>query len=110
MKKENKHAGYYEAILQLRPAKREVLDFVDEMLQRKGITISKIIKLKTGVDIYVSDQKFARSVLGPQLKRRFKGELKITRSLYGQNKLTSRLVYRATVLFRLKAQDIKTEK
>src|SRR3989344_5968310 len=54
-------------------------------------------ELINGVDVYLSDQKFSRSVLGPQLKRRFKGELKITRSLYGQNKLTSRLVYRATI-------------
>src|SRR3989344_5535115 len=101
MKNNNRHAGYYEAILQLRPAKPEILDFVNEMLQRKGVNVSKVVELKNGVDLYLSDQKFSRSVLGPQLKRRFKGELKITRSLYGQNKLTSRLVYRATILFRL---------
>jgi len=110
MKKDDKHAGYYEAILQLRPAKQEIVDFVNELLQQKGVSVAKIIKLKTGIDMYLSNQKFARSVLGPQLKRKFKGDLVISRSLYGKGHMSSRLVYRATILFRLKEDEKIDEK
>ena len=93
---------YYEAILQIRPEKKEILDFIKEHLnKRKNVFISKTIYHKTGSDIYLSSQKFTKS-LGNQLKKRFKGELKITRSLYGISKKTGKTVYRLTVLFRLK--------
>lgn len=98
-----KHPEYYEAILQLRPAKDEILDFIREQIKNKdNVNISKIIEQKTGVDIYLDNQRYARTVLGPQLKKRFKGELIISKTLYGVHKMKSRLIYRATVLFRLK--------
>lgn len=104
MKKQNeKHYEYYEAILQLRPATDEVVDFIASEIERRGnVKISKIVEMKNGIDIYLTNQKFARSTLGPMLKRRFKGELKISKSLYGRDKLTQKLIYRATILFRLK--------
>lgn len=104
MKNNNdRHADYYEAILQIRPAKNEVLDFVFDLVKtRNDVKISKVKELKTGYDVYLSNQRFARGTLGKQLKKKFKGgKLVITKALYGQHKLTSRLVYRATVLFRL---------
>ena len=69
---------------------------------RNNVRISKVVELKTGVDIYLDNQKFARGVLGPQLKKKFKGKLVMSKTLYGQHRMTSRLIYRATVLFRLK--------
>jgi len=103
MKKENaKHGEYYEAILQLRPAKKEILDFVIENVSRRNdVKISKINELKTGYDVYLTNQRYARGALASQLRRKFKGKLIITKALYGQHKITSRLIYRATVLFRL---------
>jgi len=103
MKKEekSKHAEYYEAILQLRPATQELVDFVMDNLERRGIKVSKVVELKTGLDLYLDNQRYARSTLGPLLKRKFKGKLLITRTLYGVNHLTQRLVYRATILFKL---------
>ena len=76
---------YYEAKIQLRPASEKILDFVNNQIkERKGVFISKIDKLKTGVDIYISDQRFAQA-LGKKLKKVFGGELKLSRKLHGVN-------------------------
>lgn len=100
--KDIKNAEYYEAILQIRPARKDVLDFVLESIEKRNDTIiSKIDELKTGYDLYLTNQKFARGALAMQLKKKFKdGKLVITKSLYGRHKMTSKLIYRATVLFR----------
>ena len=104
----SRHPEYYEAILQIRPAKDSVLDFIREQIKKKdNVHISKVIDQKTGVDIYLDNQRYTRTVLGPQLKKRFKGELKISKTLFGRNKMTSKLIYRATVLFRLKEDSVK---
>ncbi len=104
MKKDIKgrHPEYYEAILQLRPVKDEILDFINGILKgRNDVHISKVVDLKNGVDIYLDNQRFARGTLAQQLKRKFKGKLIITKTLYGQDRMTSRLLYRATISFRL---------
>ena len=96
---------YFEAKIQLRPYDKEVFDYImREIDKRKGVFVSKIDELKTGVDIFMSDQRFARR-LGKMLKDKYKGELKITRTLFSQDKLTSKLIYRVTVLFRLKKDE-----
>jgi len=93
---------YFEAKLQLRPFNKEIYDFVlRQVAKRKNVFISKEVKLKTGIDIYLTSQRFARS-LGKKLKDTFKGELKITRTLFSRDRLKSKLVYRGTVLFRMK--------
>ena len=92
---------YFEAKLQLRPFNKEVYDFVlKQVAKRKNVFISKEVKLKTGIDIYLTSQRFARS-LGKKLKDTFKGELKITRTLFSRDRLKSKLIYRGTVLFRM---------
>lgn len=99
----NKHAEYYEAILQIRPGRKEVLDFVFELVNsRNDVKISKVKELKTGYDVYLSNQRFARGTLVSQLKKKFRNcKIVISKALYGQHRMTSKLVYRATVLFRL---------
>ncbi len=96
---------YFEAIIQLRPYDDTVLTYIEDEISKRGpeIFISKIEELKTGVDIYISSQRFARS-LGDKLKKKFNGELKITRTLHHTDRLSSRLLYRATILFRVKRQ------
>ena len=92
---------YYESILQIRPYTKEVLDFVKKQIDKKeNVFISKEINLKTGVDLYLTSNKFAIN-LGKLLKKRFKGTLKISKSLYSRDKQTSKLLYRITVCFRL---------
>lgn len=95
--------SYYEAIIQLRPADKEIIDFiVKQTNERKGVFISKIEELKTGIDLYISSQRFARA-LGKKLKKRFRnGELVTSRKLFTVNRETGKKVYRVTVLFRLK--------
>ncbi|MBI2148137.1 hypothetical protein HYU23_00505 [Candidatus Woesearchaeota archaeon] len=102
-KNNDKHDEYYEAILQIRPDNKEVLNFVFDLVEgRNDVKVSKIVELKTGCDVYLTNQKFARGTLAKQLKRKYKNsKIVITKSLYGQHKMTSRLVYRATILFRL---------
>jgi len=96
------HPDYFQAIIQLRPASDELVDFVLSAIEKRNdVWISKQKVLKSGVDLYISDQKFARS-LGSGLKKKFKnGVLKMSRSLYGVDRMSSKLIYRVTVCFRL---------
>ena len=91
---------YYEAVLQLRnPNKEAVNCVVNAINKRKNVFIAKQVKIKTGIDFYISSQRFTR-VLGKLLKKSFKGKLIESKKLYGVNRQTSRKIYRGTVLFR----------
>ena len=74
-----RYPSYYEAIIQLRPFDEEVLNFINKQIsERKDVFISKIEKLKTGVDLYLSSQRFAIA-LGKKLKKRILTHLKLSR-------------------------------
>ena len=91
---------YYEAIIQIRPLREEINEFVmRQILARNDVFVSKKVAHETGVDFYVSSQKFARS-LGNQIKRHFGGKLTLSYTLHTRDRQTSRDVHRATVLFR----------
>ena len=91
---------YFQAKLQLRPCTKEILDFVyNEIDRREDCLISREEGLKTGVDLYLTSQKFAQ-IIGRKLKLKFKGKVTISRTLFGINKMTSKRVYRVTILFR----------
>lgn len=95
------HPDYYQGILQLRNPNKEVLNFIkNQFKNNKKAWIAKQVKQKTGVDLYISSNKFLLA-LGKKLKKSFKGELKTSRKLHSKNRLTSRNVYRVTVLFRV---------
>lgn len=97
----DKHKDYYEAILQLRPYNVKLIQFVlNKVKERKNVFITKEIQLKTGIDLYLTDQRFARA-LGKRLKKSFKGKLILSRKLHSRNKMTSKNIYRVTVCFRL---------
>lgn len=104
---------YYEGILQLRNYSREVLNFVKSAINKKdNVVISKEVKVKNGVDIYLSSQHFLQD-LGKKLQKRFGGELKKSFKLYKVDRQTSKRVYRVNVLFRLpkfKPGDVITYK
>ena len=101
-KNSDRHAEYYEAIIQLRPAKQEVIDFIYDLIgPRNDVKVSKVKEMKTGIDIYLSNQRFARGTLAKQIKKKFNNcKIVISKALYGQHKMTSKLTYRATVLVR----------
>ncbi len=97
---------YFEATIQLRPKKKEILDFIKERIEkRKDVFISKIVEKKYGVDLYISSNKFALS-LAKLLKKRFNGEIITSRSLHSRHKQTGKLLYRVTVCFRSKEEGL----
>jgi len=99
MKQQNNQ--YFVSIVQLRPFNQEVLDYVKKKIQEDGnIFISKEVELKTGIDLYLNSNRFAIA-LGKMLKKRFKGTVTLSRSLYSRDKQTMKLLYRVTVCFRL---------
>ncbi|HLC58524.1 MAG TPA: NMD3-related protein [Candidatus Nanoarchaeia archaeon] len=101
--KNPRHAEYYEAILQIRPKNKEVLEFALGLIgTREKITISKVKESKHGFDVYLSDQRFARGTLAQQLRKKFKNsKVVVTKTLYGVDRMSSRLIYRAAISFRL---------
>ena len=98
--KQEKPPTYFEAVLQLRNPNEEAMNCVMNALRkRKGVFIAKKVDLKEGMDLYLSSQRFTRSI-GRLLKKSFKGELVESKRLHGTDKMTSKLRYRGTVLFR----------
>jgi len=94
--------NYYEAKIQLRPFDEEVLKYIEKQIDKTEgkVELTRIVELKEGLDIYITSQKFARS-LGPKLKKRFRNsELKMTKTIHTRNRQKSRNVYRATILFK----------
>lgn len=97
----DKNPQYFEGTLQLRNPNEEVINFIrNQFKNNERAWIAKEVGLKTGIDLYISSNKFLLS-LGKKLKKSFKGELKTSRKLHSQNRLTSKRIYRVTVLFRL---------
>ena len=102
----DKHKDYFQAIMQLRPNDEKLLNFVlAQIEERKNVNIAKKVVLKTGIDLYISDQKFARS-LGKKLKKSFKGKLILSRQLHTRDRMSSKDIYRVTVCFRLNEDKI----
>lgn len=102
-----KSDDYFEAIIQLRPRDQKLIDYVNKQIKKReqNVFVAKVVDLKKiGVDIYISDQKYAVAI-GRKLKRVFKGDLKITKKLFTQSRLTSKFVYRVTVCFREKIEE-----
>lgn len=97
-----KHPDYYEAILQLRNPHQEAINCIrNAVAGRTDVFIAKEVRQKNGgIDFYISSQRFTRS-LGKKLKKSFKGELVESKKLFGVNRLTSRTLYRGTILFRI---------
>lgn len=100
------HFNYYEAVIQIRPSKKEVLDFIFNQVRKRkdDVFISKREDFKYGTNLFISSQRFARS-LGKKLKDNFNGELKITKSLFKRERHTGKDLYRGTVLFRIKEEE-----
>ena len=96
-----RNQSYYEAIIQLRPGKKKLLDFLVKKVKKKEkVSIVNVVELKEGIDVYLSSWRFAIS-LGRMLKKSFGGAVKVTRKLHTQSRQTGKRIYRVTVLFRL---------
>ena len=95
-----KPSSYFEGTLQLRNVNDEVIDFAVSEIENSGVNIAKAKKLENGIDLYVSRQRFLRT-LAVRLQKRFGGQIIVSRKLHTRSSLTSRDLYRVNVLFRL---------
>jgi len=96
----DKPPQYFEGILQLREIDQEVYDWVYDTIEREGkCKVAREKALKNGYDLYLSDNHYLQA-LGKRLKRKFSGELVVSRRLHTQDRMTLKAVYRVTVLFR----------
>ena len=92
--------GYFEGILQLRETPDEVANWVRNKVQKDAkAVITKEKPVANGIDMYFNDQHYLQS-LGKKLKVQFAGTLKISRRLHTVHKMTSKLLYRVSVLFK----------
>ncbi len=98
---QSRNDNYYEAIIQIRPRKNFVLNYIKDSAPRDLNMISKTIDKKFGYDLYIVDRKFATKV-SRNIKKRFNCEIKVSKALHSQDRMTSKLLYRLTVLIRLK--------
>ncbi|MBI4150947.1 hypothetical protein HY492_02365 [Candidatus Woesearchaeota archaeon] len=95
-----KHAEYFEGILQLRDVDQTVYDWVYDTIERDGkATVAKEKIMKQGYDLYLSDQHYLQA-LGRKLNEKFPGELVVSMRLHSRDRMTHKAVYRVTVLFR----------
>ena len=90
---------YFEGILQLRSPTMDVLDFVRSEIPKSGRAhIAKEKIVRNGVDFYVSSQHYLQ-VLGRKLKSKFGGVLDVSCRIQTCSHLTSKDLYRVSVLF-----------
>ena len=95
------HADYYQAKIQIRPYNEKVVRFINNQVKRdKNVFVSKVLVNKGGIDFFVSSNKFAR-IAGKKLKKSFKGELIESVKLHTRDRVKSKNLYRVTVCFRL---------
>jgi len=98
---EPKHKDYFEGTLQLRNVDDEVIDFVVKEIEKTEDThVAKVKKVTNGFDIYISRQRFLRS-LGNRLQQRFGGQIKVSTKLHTRHKQTSKELHRVNLLFRM---------
>ena len=92
---------YYEGILQLRNPSKEVIKKLKELAKaKKDVYIAKEEKVRGGVDFYLSSWRYLIE-LGNKLRKKYGGEVKTSRKIWGVNKQTSKRVYRVVFLLRL---------
>jgi len=98
---EPRHTEYFEGTLQLRNVTDEVINFVVKAIDKTEDTqIAKVKKVTNGFDIYVSRQRFLRS-LGNKLQQRFGGQIKVSTKIHTRHKQTGRELHRVNLLFRM---------
>jgi len=97
---EEKHSEYFEGILQIRHGNQELIDWILKKVQEDGkAKVTKAKKVRNGVDLYVTDQHYLQS-LGKKIKQNFIGIYKVSTRLHTTDKMTSKLLYRISVLFK----------
>lgn len=94
---------YFQGILQLRNPREKVVDFIFRWVKKyakKGVNISKVVKVRGGFDYYMSSNKFLRT-LSNKLYSEFGGVVSLNEKLFSYNRQTGKNVYRLNVLFKV---------
>ncbi|MBI5871879.1 hypothetical protein HZB88_02230 [archaeon] len=94
-------SAYYEGIIQLRPYREEAFLFIKNQAEKYNVYISKVEEHKTGIDVYLSSQKFVRNT-AQKLKKQFNAKMTISKSIVTRDRMKSRDLYRATALIRFR--------
>ncbi len=93
-------SDYFEGILQVRNGSAELITWIHNRIISDGkAKVAKVKKVTNGVDLYMSDQHYLQS-LGKKIKEHQAGILKVSRRLHTVDKMSSKLLYRVTVLFK----------
>ena len=87
---------YYEAILQLRNSRKEIVDFIKSECKKNKVMIAKTEKQKNGIDFYLSSKTFALS-FSKKLVPRFGGKMESSAKLVGRKK--DRNLYRVSIIY-----------
>jgi nonsense-mediated mRNA decay protein 3 len=93
---------YFEGILQIRNARPELVEKIAEYAKRDidaGSHINKVESGKGGTDFYMTSNHHLKK-LGIDIQKKFGGELEISPRLQTHDGLTSKDLYRLTVLLR----------
>lgn len=99
---------YFEGTLQLRNCKDEVVDYVERHIIDAKVGVAKKTCYKNGFDYKLSSNKFLLK-MNSELPKVFSGKCTLTRRIFTRDKLTSKDVYRLTLLFEqyaFKAGDV----
>ncbi len=91
------NSNYFQAIIQLRNPTDEAIAFLDKSL---GSELSKVEKVRNGLDFYVKDKKIAE-VKARKVRDRFGGAFNVAASLHTRNHQTSKDLYRLSILIRM---------
>ena len=93
-------SNYYEGNLQLRNVTKKIIKEARALIEmNKPAFIVKEVKFKNGKDLYLSSQK-TMQLVARTLQKKYGGEVKLSRKLFGVKRQTSKKVYRLTVLYR----------
>lgn len=94
------HSRYYEGQLQIRNANKELLNSIEEDINKNQIYIQKKFKQKNGADYNLSSQKYIQQI-AKKLGQQYGAIVKISRKLFSRNRQTGKAIYRlnACVIF-----------
>lgn len=97
-----KPPSYFEAVIQLRDCKEDVVEFLwnaAESQSNPDLFISHINPLKNGWDLYISNNQFAMKIAS-QIPKKYGGRIQTSSSLFSRDHQTSKNLMRLTVLYR----------
>jgi nonsense-mediated mRNA decay protein 3 len=100
-----KSSGYFEGILQIRNKANRHYDMAIDLVLNlvdttPSVFIGKVVELKDGIDLFMSDKKFLAKI-GKELESRLLASIDKSSSLFSRDRQSGKELHRLTVLARL---------